>query len=184
LASYQLRALTRILVAFALAASTAQGQITLKSPAWKDLPERDRQVLAPLASDWDHIDAARKQKWLGIARRYSSLRPDEQERIQSQMRFWSRLTPEQRNAARERYKSLKSLPPDKRSEMREKWREYQNLSPEQRRELEAKPPRQTGPGRNPVPPPPRGPVAPSGRPPAGQPAGPLAPPPAAPRPAQ
>ena len=76
MASHLLRALTRTLVAFAFAASTAQGQIALKSPAWKDLSGQDRQVLAPLASDWDHLDAARKQKWLGIAKRYPTLRPD------------------------------------------------------------------------------------------------------------
>ena len=65
-------------------------------------------MLAPLASDWNTLDAQRKTKWLGLAKRYPTLRADQQERIQAQMREWSRLTPDQRNAARERYRSLKS----------------------------------------------------------------------------
>ena len=101
MASNRSRALSRILAAAAFAASVAHGQITLKSPAWNELSEHDRQVLSPLASDWNNLDAQRKTKWLGLARRYPTLRPDQQQRIQTQMREWSRLTPDQRNAARE-----------------------------------------------------------------------------------
>ena len=76
MASDDVRLLTKALFLLALVASTAHGQITLKSPAWNELAERDRQVLAPLQSDWGNMDAQRKQKWLGLAKRYPTLRPD------------------------------------------------------------------------------------------------------------
>ena len=102
MASSHARLLTRALTVLALAAGAAHAQITLNSPAWNELSERDRQVLAPLASDWNRLDAQRKQKWLGLAKRYPTLRADQQQRIQTQMKQWSQLTPDQRNAARER----------------------------------------------------------------------------------
>ena len=168
LASKPVRLLTRVLAVLALAATSAHGQLTLKSPAWNELSERDRQVLAPLASDWNNLDGPRKQKWLGLAERYPTLRPDQQQRIQTQMRDWSRLTPEQRNAARERYRSLKSLPPEKKDEVREKWQEYQNLPPDRKRELAARPPPPAGPpggARTPAAPPARPPARPPAAPP-------------------
>jgi ABC-type Zn2+ transport system substrate-binding protein/surface adhesin len=93
-----------------------------------------------LASDWDKLDASRRQKWLGIAKRYPQLAPAEQERIQHQMHAWASLTPAQRQAAREQYKSLKQLPPEQRQRVQEKWQEYQQLPPEKRRELAGRTP--------------------------------------------
>ena len=95
------------------AASVTHAQITLKSPAWAELSPQEKQILAPLAPDWDKLDASRKAKWRGVAQRYPTMKPDEQQRMQQQMRSWASLTPEQRNAAREQYKTMTKLPPDK-----------------------------------------------------------------------
>ena len=93
-------------------------------------------MLAPLAPDWDHLDAQRKSKWRGIAQRY----PDDGAATSSSACSSrcgrgrsSRRSSAQ--AAREQYKSLRQLPPDKKDEVRQRWEEYQNLPPEQRREL-------------------------------------------------
>jgi Protein of unknown function (DUF3106) len=139
------RALRALSVAAGLAALLAGAPVTaapvvLRSPSWAELSPADQQVLAPLASDWDKFDAQRKQKWLGIAKRYPKLAPTEQRRIQQQMRAWAQLTPAQRQAARERYRSIKRLPPEKRREVEEKWQEYQRLPPEKRRELASRAP--------------------------------------------
>ena len=88
--------------------------------------------------DWDHLDAQRKVKWRGIAQRYPEMSPDEQQKIQQQMKSWSELTPQQRQAAREQYKSMRQLPPEKKDEVRQRWQEYQSLPPDQKRELAAK----------------------------------------------
>ena len=98
-------------------------------------------MLAPLAQDWDRLDAQRKQKWRGIAQRYPAMKPDEQARIQEQMRPWSQLSPDERRDAREQYKSIANLPPEQKTEVKQKWEEYQSLPPEQRRELAAAPAR-------------------------------------------
>jgi hypothetical protein len=121
-----------------ISAPGVAGPVILRSPAWSELSPTDRQVLAPLAPDWDHWDAQRKQKWLGIARRYSTMSPTEQQRVQQQMGAWAQLTPAQRQAAREQYKTLKQLPPEQREEVRQKWQEYQQLPPEKRSELAAR----------------------------------------------
>jgi hypothetical protein len=142
LATTRRSALILIAAGLALgAAGTVAGQpIVGKGPPWRDLSPAERQVLAPLEADWDNLDAQRKAKWIGIARRYPNMRPDEQQRVQSQMRSWATLTPEQRRDAREKFKSLNQLPPDKREEVQRKWQEYQSLTPEQRRELANRPP--------------------------------------------
>ena len=57
-------------------------------PFWKDLKPQQREVLAPLSQEWDNMDPAKKKKWLGIAKRYPGMTPEEQHRTQLQMRDW------------------------------------------------------------------------------------------------
>lgn len=127
--------MTALVAACSVSAPGVAGPLVLHSPAWSELSPGDRQILAPLASDWNQWDLQRKQKWLGIAKRYPSLTPTEQQRVQQQMHAWAQLTPAERQAAREQYKSMKQLPPERREEVRQKWQEYQQLPPEKRREL-------------------------------------------------
>ena len=49
-------------LALAFAPSAALAQITLGSPSWSQLSPQEREVLAPLAPDWDSWDSQRKQK--------------------------------------------------------------------------------------------------------------------------
>jgi hypothetical protein len=136
-------------------AGSAAAQPPRQSPSWSELRPGERQVLAPLERDWDRLDSQRKSKWRGIAERYPSMAPQDQQRIRDQMQRWSQLTPEQRRAAREQYKSLRRLPPDKKEDVRQKWEQYQSLPPETRRELASRPPPGRGirPAPLPVPPP-------------------------------
>ena len=60
MASDHVRVLTKALSVLALAATAAHAQITLKSPAWNELADRDRQVLAPLQPDWNSLDGQRE----------------------------------------------------------------------------------------------------------------------------
>ena len=116
-----------------------------KGPNWSELSAQDRQVLAPLASDWDKLDLLRKNKWLAMANRYRTLPPAEQQRIQERMQGWAKLSSQERQAARENFKGLKQLPPEKRKELRNKWIEYQSLPQEQRQELRRAPAGERGP---------------------------------------
>ncbi len=93
-------------------------------PSWEQLKPQQKEVLAPLAQEWNNLDAVKRKKWLGIAKRYPGMTPSEQHRTQLQMRDWYSLTPEQREIVREKYKTIKKLPPGKRDEIKQKWREY------------------------------------------------------------
>lgn len=109
-------------------------------------------MLAPLAPEWDRMDAQRKQKWRGIAQRYPQMKPDEQARIHEQMRGWAQLSPSERREAREQYKSINKLPPEKKADVKQKWEQYQNLPPEQKRELASRPSGSKVPAPGPTPP--------------------------------
>src|SRR4030095_11643250 len=60
------RLIRNLAVSLALAAATAGGAaaqpVALPSPSWSDLPAAERQTLAPIAPEWDKLDAPRKQK--------------------------------------------------------------------------------------------------------------------------
>jgi Skp family chaperone for outer membrane proteins len=113
----------------AFSAAAAQSKPDAKKaapkPAWTELSAAQQQVLAPLQSDWEQLDTTRRKKWVAIANRYPTMKPDEQQRLQKRMQEWAQLTPEERKAARARYQTLKKLPPQQRKEVREKWQEYQ-----------------------------------------------------------
>lgn len=98
-----------------------------KQPDWSQLTPAQQQILAPLASDWNNFDNKRRRKWLLTAKRYPKMKPEQQQRLQKQMRHWAELTPEQRRIARENYKKLAKQPPEKREVLKQKWRERQKL---------------------------------------------------------
>lgn len=111
----------------ALPVYAAQQPAAKKSPrpAWSELTPAQQKILAPLAAEWDGMDAARRKNWIGIANRYPRMKPQEQERLQQRMRDWAALTPAQRQAARDRYQMLKNLSPEQRRQVTRQWQEYQ-----------------------------------------------------------
>ncbi len=126
-------------LAFTAAGATA-APAAQKGPAWSALSAEQRQILAPLEKSWDELDAARKLKWVGVARRYPKMTPTGQVRVQRRMEAWAKLTPEQRRQARENYRNISKMPPEKKQDLKQQWIEYQSLSPEERRKLQAPPP--------------------------------------------
>ena len=120
--------------ASASAAATKSVAVTIDKPLWKDLSRPQQVALEPLAGEWDKMESLRKQKWLEIANRYSSMKPDEQVRVQERMRAWIKLTPEERRVARENYTLSKKLDKGQKSA---KWEQYQQLPEEEKRKLAA-----------------------------------------------
>lgn len=108
----------------AAAQSKAEPKKTGK-PAWTELTATQRQILAPLAAEWDKLDTTRRKKWIAIAERYPKMKPKEQQRLQTRMNAWAALTPEQRRIAREKYQTVKKLPLAKRKEVELQWQQYQ-----------------------------------------------------------
>lgn len=115
----------------AKAVHTAQ---QVAKPRWTELSPAQQHALAPLASEWDKLDSFRKGKWLAIANKFPSMKPDEQQRMQERMHDWVSLTPEQRRVARESFARAKKLNPDQKSAQ---WERYQQLPDEQKKKLAA-----------------------------------------------
>ncbi|HEX8610841.1 MAG TPA: DUF3106 domain-containing protein [Telluria sp.] len=113
-------------------ASAAAAAPVAGKPMWKDLSPPQQVALDPLKGEWDRMESVRKQKWLDIANRYSSMKPDEQLRMQERMRAWTRLTPEERRVARENYTLSKKI--DK-SQKSAEWEKYQQLPEEEKKKL-------------------------------------------------
>ena len=109
-------------------------------PSWAELTADQQMILAPLKADWDTLEPERRRKWLGIANRYSKMKPEAQERVQRRMQAWAQLTPEQRRQARENYKRIAKQRAEKRDKLREAWAEYQALPPHERQTLTPPPP--------------------------------------------
>lgn len=121
-------------LAFAQAPATAIIG-TPPQPGWTLLSQQQRSILAPLSGEWDKLDNIRRKKWLGIAERYPSLKPEEQQRIQERMREWAALSPEQRAKARDSYKEFNQLPTEQKQVVKQKWEAYSNLPPEERQRV-------------------------------------------------
>ena len=132
-----LRAVVLLLVCLAFAHSVFAQKATApnRGPDWPQLNAEQQKILAPLKDDWSNIEGPRRQKWLEIAKRYPSMTPEQQNRLQSRMKHWASLSHDERAQARDRYKQLKQLPPEKRAEVNRKWQEYQNLPEEQKENL-------------------------------------------------
>jgi Spy/CpxP family protein refolding chaperone len=126
-------------VLVALAATAAVAAPKERGPNWAALTADQQQALAPLAAEWNKLSLPHKTKWLGIAKRYPAMKPEEQKRAQGRMQKWAKLTPEQRWQAREQYRSLAKIAPDRRDELRRHWAEYQALPPHEKRMFDVPP---------------------------------------------
>ncbi|QYF92363.1 DUF3106 domain-containing protein [Massilia sp. PAMC28688] len=118
----------------AAARQAAPATVTLDKPLWKELDRTQQVALEPLHKEWDAMDGLRKQKWLDIASRFSTMKPDEQQRVHERMRAWIRLTPEERRVVRENYTNTKKLDKSAKSVQ---WEQYQQLPEEEKRRLAA-----------------------------------------------
>ncbi len=108
--------------------------ITPPQPGWTALTPQQQEALKPLSSEWDKIDSFRRKKWLTLAEKYPSMKPEEQRRLHARMAGWAKLTPEQRRAARENFQQAKALPPEQK---KAEWQQYQKLPDAQKQTLAA-----------------------------------------------
>lgn len=109
----------------------------IKQPSWVELNADQREILAPLASEWDELEFWRRKKWLGIAERYPAMKAEEQLRVQRRMVEWVKLSPEQRNAVREKFKNLQKATPEHKESIKQKWQQYKDLPEEEKQRLQA-----------------------------------------------
>lgn len=112
----------------------AKASATAVHPLWNELTPAQKLALTPLAAEWDALDSFRKKKWLEIGAKYSTMKPDEQQRMQERMHEWAKLTPGQRRVARESFVRTKKLDAQQKSAQ---WEQYQQLPEEQKKKLAA-----------------------------------------------
>jgi Protein of unknown function (DUF3106) len=103
-------------------------------PLWRSLTPAQQVALQPLQGEWDQMDSVRKQKWLELANRFASMKPEEQQRVHERMREWVKLTPAQRELARETYARARKIAPEQKTAS---WASYQQLPEEQKKKLAA-----------------------------------------------
>lgn len=109
---------------------------------WRTLTPQQREVLQPLAGQWQEMDDTSREKWLNVADRYKRLPPAEQSRVRDRMVQWSRLSAQTRGEARLRFQQSRQLPADERQR---KWDAYQSLPAETREALSRRAQRQARP---------------------------------------
>src|SRR4029079_16080703 len=118
--------------------ATASHPVTVREEGVRSqaLTPAQREALAPLERDWPGIDAPRKQKWISLAARFTTLSRDERARINARMVEWAKLTPAERGQARLRFEEARQLPvPDPGG----RWRAYQGIPPQPREPPPARP---------------------------------------------
>jgi hypothetical protein len=101
-------------------------------PTWEALTPVQRDLLAPLAKDWDKLGPNQRSKWLNATPRLATLPPPELARLHERMRDWAYLTPDKRVNARIGFQVAKQVDAEQRQA---KWEAYQALPPEKRQEL-------------------------------------------------
>jgi hypothetical protein len=116
----------------AQAPSQLVAQADTGGPRWDELNPGQREVLAPLAHDWDSFDSRSKERWVGVASRFHKMPPAEQQRANARMVQWARLSPQERSRARLNYQELRSV---SKEERQARWQAYQALPEEQKRAL-------------------------------------------------
>ena len=115
-------------------ANSKTSAIPEKKPdgTWEGLKPTQKEILAPLESDWDYMLPDSRKKWIQVANIYPKMSPQDQQRLQSRMTSWSNLSQKERRIARENYLSSLKFPAEKKAEA---WTAYQKLSDEQKKKL-------------------------------------------------
>lgn len=108
---------------------------TPPQPAWNQLSVQQKSTLAPLSKEWDGMENIRKKKWLGIADRYPTMKPDEQQRMRDRMQEWATFSSLERTRIRDAYKDFKQLPPEQKLVIKQKWDAYSSLPPEEKQRI-------------------------------------------------
>jgi hypothetical protein len=119
----------------AAATAAASAKPDTGGPQWSELTAAHRQVLAPLANDWNGLDSRSKERWIDVAGRFPKMPPDEQQRATQRMGEWAHMSVQQRTEARTVFQETRGLSKEEREA---RWKAYQALPDEKKRELAAK----------------------------------------------
>lgn len=103
-------------------------------PQWHQLNAEQQDALKPLATTWNSLALAHKNKWIALAKTFPSRSTSEQARLQDRMAQWAALTPREREVARLNFAETKKI---RSGDLAASWAAYQELSPEEKSRLAA-----------------------------------------------
>jgi hypothetical protein len=87
-----------------------------------------KQVLAPVAPDWETMPGFQRKRLVNAAKHYPKLSLEEQVRFREHLPQWSKLPHEERKDARETYKKYHSLPQEQKDKLKKRWQEENGAS--------------------------------------------------------
>lgn len=116
-------------------AAKASAAVAQAGPQWQELSAAQQKTLRPLASTWNSLGYAHKNKWIALANNYPKRTPEDQAKLQSRMAEWAALSPGDRERARLNFAETKKLSPSTRAA---EWAAYQELSAEEKQRLAEK----------------------------------------------
>ncbi|GGP26052.1 DUF3106 domain-containing protein [Silvimonas amylolytica] len=126
-ASYRTR-LT--LVAGILLATLLIAPAAYADPAeWAGLDPAQREVLAPVAGQWDQLPEDSKTTLMRVAKRYENLSPEQQDRVRDRIGQWASMSHEERERARENYRKFKAMSPAQRQQLIQHTNANTNVAP-------------------------------------------------------
>lgn len=98
---------------------------TMTAPSqWSELDHTHQQALAPLKNNWPELSDIQRRKWIAIVKNFSSLKPEDQTKLQERMTVWATLNPQERERARENFANSKLTKPSGKTDS---WEEYRAL---------------------------------------------------------
>lgn len=132
---WPLAAVAAVCFAFGAMAQTATAPLAplVPSKAWAQLTPQQKQVLAPLVSQWNELGTAERDQWLALAARYPTMQGEEQARFRTRLQEWAQMTPAQRLQARQGFLGAQKVTA---AEREAKWAAYQQLPVEKRQALQ------------------------------------------------
>lgn len=102
------------------------------APDWAHLTREQKELLAPLAKNWNTLSEVGKRKWLGLSERYAKTPAAEQEKMRARIYEWASLSKAERDNAREQFKKIKPSSAQERVELEKKWKQYEALPAEKK----------------------------------------------------
>lgn len=104
--------------------------VGLATPVWADVPDwqslttEQKNLLAPLASRWNHLLPKDRERFLLVAEQYPVMRPEQQARIRERLGQWAEMQPEQQQRIRENYRRFREMSPEEQQKVIERFRTH------------------------------------------------------------
>jgi hypothetical protein len=102
---------------------------------WSQLTPDEKDILSPVAHDWDSFPARKQSHMLEMAQRWKGLPPERRAEIRERIDRWQHMTPEERAEARKNQQKFQDLSPAQRAKLHDAFERFRTLPPAQKQAL-------------------------------------------------